>query len=84
MAAPTAMRPLFVAGNQRSGTTALARYLNHHSQILICVERYKYVQPENITPDLFSFERILAVDPSETNVPEPVTWSCSSTRRRTA
>ncbi|MGH3087654.1 MAG: sulfotransferase family protein [Rubrobacteraceae bacterium] len=62
-------RPLFVAGTpQRSGTTALANYLNLHPEILICIERYKYA-PRRITPDLFTFERILDYREGETNIP---------------
>lgn len=53
------MRPLFIAGCPRSGTTALTRYLNLHPEILLCIERYKYLDPERITPDLFTFKRIL-------------------------
>jgi hypothetical protein len=62
------MRPLFVAGiPQRSGTTALANYLNMHQRILICIERYKYA-PQEITPDLFTFDRILDYRDGETNI----------------
>lgn len=52
------MRPLFVSGCERSGTTAFADYLNEHPQILILRERYRY-HPEKITPDLFDFDRIM-------------------------
>jgi hypothetical protein len=62
-------KPLFIAGiPQRSGTTALANYLNQHPEILICIERYKYA-PKQITPDLFTFERILDYREGETNIP---------------
>lgn len=50
---------LFVGGPPRSGTTALVHYLNRHPQMLICMERYKWVQPHLITPELFTFDRIL-------------------------
>lgn len=63
------MKPLFIAGCQRSGTTALAGYLNQHPEILVCIERYKYLPPEKITPRLFTFERILAYKKGETNIP---------------
>lgn len=63
------MNILFVAGPGRSGTTAFANYLNQHPGILICRERYKFLQPE-ITPDLFSFERILDYREGETNLPK--------------
>lgn len=63
------MRPLFIAGiPQRSGTTALADYLNMHQEMLVCIERYKYA-PRRITPDLFTFERILDYREGETNIP---------------
>ena len=52
------MRPLFVSGCERSGTTAFADYLNEHPQILVLRERYRF-HPEEITPDLFGFDRIL-------------------------
>jgi hypothetical protein len=52
-------RPLFVAGCQRSGTTAVAEYLNRHPRILVGLERYGRVPAKTITPELFAFERIL-------------------------
>ena len=52
------MRPLFVSGCERSGTTAFADYLNEHPRILILRERYRF-HPEKLTPDLFDFDRIL-------------------------
>lgn len=61
------MKPLFITGSPRSGTTALADYLNEHESILICRERYKYGR--RITPDLFTFERILDYKERETNIP---------------
>ena len=63
------LRPLFVGGCQRSGTTAFADYLNEHEGILMCQERYKRVPRERIRPDLFTFERILKYRKSETNKP---------------
>lgn len=62
------MKPLFVAGSPRSGTTGLADYLNQHEQILLCRERYKY-GPRKVTPELFTFERILDYGERETNIP---------------
>ena len=61
------MKPLFVAGCPRSGTTGFINYLNQHPQIMICRERYKYVPPKEIGPDLFTFERILDYRENETN-----------------
>jgi SAM-dependent methyltransferase len=62
------MKPLFIAGSPRSGTTALADYLNQHESILICRERYKY-GPGRITSELFTFDRILDYGENETNIP---------------
>jgi hypothetical protein len=52
-------RPLFVAGCQRSGTTAFADYMNRHPRVLVGVERYGRIPAKEITPELFAFERIL-------------------------
>lgn len=52
-------RPLFVAGCQRSGTTAFADYMNRHPRVLVGVERYGRISARGITPELFAFERIL-------------------------
>ncbi len=62
------MKPLFVAGCQRSGTTAFAEYLNQHQEMLVCKERYKYV-PTEVTLDYLTFNRILDYREGETNVP---------------
>ncbi len=56
-------RPLFVAGPSRSGTTALIDYLNQHDEVLICMERYKFVN-DKVDPSLLTFERILDYEPS--------------------
>lgn len=50
---------MFVTGCQRSGTTAFTEYLNHHPEILVGVERYGRVPAKEITPELFTFERVL-------------------------
>jgi glycosyltransferase involved in cell wall biosynthesis len=63
------VRPLFVAGCQRSGTTAFTEYMNVHPEVLVLRERYKFV-PHQVTPDLLTFDRILAYSAGETNVPE--------------
>ena len=61
---------LFVCGCDRSGTTTFADYLNRHPEILICQERFKATVPqEEITPDLFTFERIGNFRPGETENP---------------
>ena len=65
------MRPLFVAGCPRSGTTSFARYLNCHPGIMITVERYNHKMP--ITPDLFTPERLLDFRPGETGRSEDMT-----------
>jgi hypothetical protein len=66
---PKKARPLFVCGCDRSGTTAFADYLNRHQEILVCQERYKRPRPKSITPDHFTFERILDIRPEETKRP---------------
>ena len=69
------MRLLFIGGPPRSGTTAIADYLNQHPEVLVCRERYKWVPPREVRPELFTFERILDYRPSsrgdrpETNTP---------------
>ena len=61
------VRPLFVVGCPRSGTTAFADYLNQHPEILVCRERYNKVPWARVTRDLFTYERILDFRPEETN-----------------
>jgi hypothetical protein len=56
------LRALFVSGCARSGTTAFSDYLNQHPELLVCRERYKYIADE-ITPDHFTFDRILDYKP---------------------
>ena len=63
------VRPLFVVGCPRSGTTAFADYLNQHPEILVCQERYRGVPTAEVTRDLFSFERILDFKPRERQRP---------------
>lgn len=53
------MNILFIAGPGRSGTTALTEYLNDHPKVLVCQERYKWVPKKLVSPELFTFERIL-------------------------
>lgn len=53
------MKPLFIAGPGRSGTTALAVYLNEHPEVLVCRERFTGWPRRKITPGLFTFERIM-------------------------
>ena len=60
------MKILFVCGIPRSGTTALASYLNVHPGILISIERYRGVPRRHITPQLFERERLLDMRPEET------------------
>jgi hypothetical protein len=59
-------------GASRSGTTALTDYLNEQDEILICMERFKYV-PALITPETLTFDRIADYEPKqdhgETNIP---------------
>jgi len=63
------MRPLLVTGCQRSGTTAFAEYMNDHEAVLLTRERYKYISPKDIAPEMFSFGRILQSEEGETNAP---------------
>ncbi len=64
------VKPLFVCGPARSGTTAFADYLNRHQEILVCQERYKGGRARaRITPDDFAFDRILDIRPEETQRP---------------
>jgi hypothetical protein len=57
---------LFVCGCDRSGTTALADYLNQHPEILVSQERSKATQQGDITLDLPTFERMLDFGHEET------------------
>lgn len=63
IAQPT-VRPLFIAGPSRSGTTALVDYLNQHEQVLVCKERYKYVCDE-VRPEWLTFEYISDYEPGQ-------------------
>ncbi|CAA9385864.1 MAG: hypothetical protein AVDCRST_MAG93-9451 [uncultured Chloroflexia bacterium] len=56
------MNLLFVAGPSRSGTTAFVKYLNEHPEVLICVERFKWIPREEVTPEIFTLERIMSFE----------------------
>lgn len=56
------VRPLFIAGCPRSGTSALTNYLNLHPEVMVAMERYNHCML--ITP-----ERFLDVRPEETRQP---------------
>jgi hypothetical protein len=43
--------------------------MNVHPEVLLLRERYKFI-PHQVTPELLSFDRILAYSAGETNVPE--------------
>lgn len=66
------VRPLFVIGASRSGTTAIMEYMNQHEEILVCRERYKR-NYEQMDPALLTFDRVLDYEPrregGETNIP---------------
>lgn len=62
-------RQLFIAGCGRSGTTALTTYLNDHPRVCVTTERYKFI-PDEVSPEMLSFERILEYSSKETNLPE--------------
>ncbi len=53
------MKPLFIAGPGRSGSTALTMYLNEHPEVLVCRERFKWIPREEVKLELFTFERIM-------------------------
>jgi hypothetical protein len=53
------VKPLFIAGPSRSGTTALTVYLNEHPEVLVCRERFAGWPRQEITPKLFTFDRIM-------------------------
>jgi len=68
-------RFLFVVGVPRSGTTAAARILNHHSRILLGIERYKNLcGRKTVSTDfgqhLFERDRFHNVQPEDTNIPQ--------------
>jgi hypothetical protein len=56
---------LFVCGCDKSGTTALADYLNRHPKILVCQESSETTQQGEITLDPSTFERMLDPLPKE-------------------
>jgi hypothetical protein len=56
---------LFVCGSDRSGTTALADYLNRHPKILVCQESPETTEQGEITLDPTTFERMLEPLPKE-------------------
>jgi Sulfotransferase family len=76
------MKPLFVVGVGRSGTTVFARILNAHSQILVGIERYKYIanqQNDAFGPQLFTRERFFDVHEGDTNVRQ--NWTAAQRER---
>jgi hypothetical protein len=62
---PRKPRPLFVCGCDRSGTTALADYLNRHPKILVCQDSIESEQQGEITLDPSTFERMVDPLPKE-------------------
>ena len=78
---------LFVGGPARSGTTALAKLLNHHPKIAIGIERYKYLYRDaapngEIDRGLFESERFFNIRQEETNVEEPAYENFGELRRK--
>lgn len=65
-------RQMFVCGTARSGTTALARLLNTHPDIVVGIERYKYrllrASKGDDIAELFTKERYFSYDPEDTNI----------------
>ena len=62
---------LFVCGCDRSGTTALAGFLNRHPEILVCQERSNTTHQGEITLDLPTYESMLDFGPKETGDSAP-------------
>ena len=69
---PEQRRVMFVCGAARSGTTALARLLNTHPDIVVGIERFKYrllgAQDEIDYASLFTRERFFSYEPGDTNI----------------
>jgi len=70
-------RYLFISGVARSGTSALTHLLNVHPDIVLGVERYKFLLMRDehraaVSPALFEPDRFLAWSPEDTSVvPRP-------------
>ena len=69
---PSFRRQLFVCGTPRSGTTAVARLLNTHEDVVLGIERYKtrllLAEDNDVVEGLFSRERFFRYEPSDTNI----------------
>lgn len=63
------VRQLFIAGCGRSGTTALAEYLNEHPQVCVFTERYPHLRGD-IYPEMFSFSQVMDIKEDETRHPK--------------
>jgi len=65
------MKILFVTGIQRSGTTALANIMNCHSEMAVCIERYKNLMLGGnfklFGPELFDKDNLLDFSNNYTN-----------------
>lgn len=61
------MKYLFVAGCPRSGTTALARLLNHDNRIIVGIERFISIR-DAIRPEHFEKHRFLNPSKDETHL----------------
>lgn len=63
---------LILGGCPRSGTTALARALNAHPQILLGNERfYRVIERNALTAEHFSRERFVRIEPGDTHDEPP-------------
>ncbi len=61
-----------MGGCPRSGTTALTRLLNRHSDVLIGNERYyRVIERGELTPAHFEMDRFLSIEPGDTHDEPP-------------
>lgn len=59
---------VFICGCPRSGTSAMTQLLSAHSQIVIGIERFKYINKNLLRPEMFRKDYFFRSIPSETNI----------------